>query len=63
MTPDELTYQAVFCFSWTTVTQKPRPQVDFHYVSTGGATENELIIFWNLCNDFKKNGVDMSHAI
>lgn len=45
MTPGVLTYQAVLCFNWTTVTQKPRLQVNFHYVSTGGAAENELIIF------------------
>lgn len=43
-TPVALTYQAVFCFNWTTVTQKPCLQVDFHYVSTGGATENEFIV-------------------
>lgn len=54
-TPVTLTYQAVFCFNWTAVTQKPRLQVDFHYVSTGGAAENELIILWHLCNNINKS--------
>ena len=38
------TYQAVFWFNWTTVNQVPRTQVDLHYVSTGSATESELIV-------------------
>lgn len=43
-TPVEATYQAVFCLDWTTVIQKPCLQVDFHYISSGGATEDEPII-------------------
>lgn len=50
MTPAELTYQAIFCFNWATVTQKSCLQIDFHYVSTGGATENEPIVLRNLCD-------------
>ena len=46
-----LTYQPVLFFNWTAVTQKSRLQVDFHYVSTGGAAENELIILCNLCGN------------
>lgn len=44
MTPAELTYLAVFWFSWTTVTQKSRLQCHFHYVSAGSAAVNELVI-------------------
>lgn len=44
MTPAQMTYLAVFWFSWTTVTQKSCLQCDFHYVSAGGAAVNELVI-------------------
>lgn len=47
----KLTYQTVFGFNRTAVGQEPSLHVDFHDVSSGGATVNELIILWNLCYD------------
>lgn len=38
------TYQTVFGFSRTTAGQEPSLHIDFHDVSCGGATVNELII-------------------
>lgn len=39
-----MTHQAVLLLNWTTVTEEPRPQVDLHDVSAGGAAEDELIV-------------------
>lgn len=63
MTPAELTYLAVFWFSWTTVTQKSRLQCDFHYVSAGGAAVNELVIVWNLYNDIMSTLSNMGYEV